>query len=69
MKSLVLLSFLSLSQSGPSVTQKAEYFDNPETCQVRMQEIRAQHSAKPGGVRCSCHKTVEQVAAEGNDAI
>ncbi len=68
MKSLVLLTFLSISNGAPSATQKAEYFDNQAACQVRMQEIRTQHTA-PGSVRCSCHKTVEQVEAEGNDAI
>jgi hypothetical protein len=68
MKSLVLLTFLSLSPDAPSTTGKAEFFDNEQACQVRMQEIRTLHSA-PGSVRCSCHKTVEQVEAEGNDAI
>jgi hypothetical protein len=68
MKSLVLLTFLSLSNGGPTTTGKAEFFDNEAACQVRMQEIRTHHAA-PGNVRCSCHKTVEQVEAEGNDAI
>jgi hypothetical protein len=68
MKSLVLLTFLSLSHGTPATTGKAEYFDNQETCQARMQQIRSGVSA-PASVRCSCHKTVEPVEAEGNDAI
>jgi hypothetical protein len=68
MKSLVLLSFLSLSPDAPTITGKAEYFDNESTCKVRMQEIRLQHQT-PASARCSCHKTIPPVEATGNDAI
>ena len=68
MKSLVLLTFLSLSPGTAPSAGKAEFFDNREACQTRMQEIR-RNSGAPGSVRCTCHKTVGEVAAEGNDAI
>jgi len=68
MKSLVLLTFLSLSPDGPTSTGKAEYFDNEASCKTRMHEIRHQYQA-PTAVRCSCHKTIPPVEAEGNDAI
>lgn len=68
MKSLVLLSFLSLSPGGPATVSPAEYFDTQESCNTRMQEIRA-HNSTPGTARCSCHKAVEEVSVEGNDAI
>jgi hypothetical protein len=68
MKSLVLLSFLSLSPDLPATTGKAEFFDNESTCKVRMQEIRRQYQA-PASVRCTCHKTIPPVEATGNDAI
>jgi hypothetical protein len=68
MKSLVLLSFLSLSPDAPTITGKAEYFDTEASCKTRMHEIRHSHQA-PSSVRCSCHKTVPPIEAEGNDAI
>ncbi len=68
MKSLVLLTFLSLSPGEPAKMGKAEFFDNLEACQSRMQDIR-QNVAAPGRVRCTCHQTIGEVAAEGNDAI
>ncbi len=67
MKSLVLLTFLSLSPGEPAKIGKAEFFDNREACQARMQDIRSNVSG--GSVRCTCHKTIGEVAAEGNDAI
>lgn len=67
MKSLVLLTFLTLSPGEPTKMGKTEFFDNREACQSRMQDIRRSHSA--GGVRCTCHKTIGEVSAEGNDAI
>ena len=68
MKSLVLLSFLSLSPDAPATVGKAEFFDNEQACQSRMQQIRSAVSA-PGKARCTCHKTVEEVTVEGNDGI
>lgn len=68
MKTMVLLTYLSLSPGTPATLGNAEYFDNEATCQTRMQEIRIQR-AFPGAARCSCHKTVPPVPAEGNDAI
>jgi hypothetical protein len=68
MKSLVLLTFLSLSPDTAQTTGKAEFFDDKQACQTRMQEIR-RNSGAPGNVRCICHKTIGEVAAEGNDAI
>lgn len=66
MKSLVLLTFLSLSPGEPAKLGNAEFFDNREACQSRMQDIR---NTAVGSVRCTCHQTVGEVAAEGNDAI
>lgn len=68
MKSLVLLTFLSLSPDTAPTAGKTEFFDNREACQSRMQEIRRSSGAS-GSVRCTCHKTIGEVAAEGNDAI
>jgi len=68
MKSLVLLSFLTLSPDAPTTAGKTEFFDNEAACQIRMQEIRRQMVA-PGSARCSCHKIIEPVEAFGNDAI
>jgi hypothetical protein len=68
MKSLVLLTFLSLSPGEPTTTGKVEFFDNEAACQVRMDQIRTQYSA-PASARCSCKKIVPPVNAEGNDAI
>lgn len=68
MKSLVLLTFLSLSPDTAPTPGKTEFFDNQESCQSRMQEIRRNNGA-PGNVRCMCHKAIGEVAAEGNDAI
>jgi hypothetical protein len=68
MKSLVLLTFFSLNPGEPLKNGPTEFFDNEQMCQVRMQELRQQHST-PGTARCSCHKTVPPVSAEGNDAI
>lgn len=67
-KSLVLLTFLSLPGTAPQIGN-AEYFDNEATCQARMQDIRAQLGGKSGTVRCSCHPTVEEVDVEASDAI
>jgi hypothetical protein len=67
MKSLVLLTFLSLSPDAPGKLGQAEFFDNEPACSVRMDQIRAGH---PDGLaRCTCHKTVEEVTVEGNDGI
>ncbi len=68
MKSLVLLTLLSLSPDAPTTSGGTEFFDNEAACQVRMLEIRQQHKA-PASVRCSCHKTIPPIEAEGNDAI
>ncbi len=68
MKSLVLLTFLSLSPGAPTTAGKTEFFDTEAACKIRMQEIRDQHKA-PGSARCTCHKTIPPVEAEGNDAI
>lgn len=68
MKSLVLLSFLTLSPDAPTITGKAEYFDTEASCKTRMHEIRQSHQG-PSSVRCSCHKTIPPVEAEDNDAI
>lgn len=68
MKSLVLLTFLSLSPDTAPSNGKTEFFDTRESCQNRMQEIR-RNAKTPGSVRCICHKTIGEVAAEGNDAI
>lgn len=68
MKSLVLLTFLSISPDSPPITGKAEYFDTEATCKVRMQELRQQQNSS-SSLRCSCHKTVPPVEASGNDAI
>ena len=68
MKSLVLLSFLSMSPGESAIVNPAEYFDNQAACTSRMQEIRAKNTA-PGAARCICHKTVEEVSVEGSDAI
>ncbi len=67
MKSLVLLTFLSLSPDAPGKLGPAEFFDSESACSVRMDQIRVSH---PDGLaRCSCHKTVEEVSVEGNDGI
>jgi len=68
MKSLVLLTFFSLSPGAPTTTGKVEFFDNEAACQVRMDEIRSHHTA-PGSARCSCKKIVPPVEATGNNAI
>jgi hypothetical protein len=68
MKSLVLLTFLSLSPGEPMSTGKVEFFDDKTTCETRMSEIRTQYGA-PARARCSCSKIVPPVSAEGNDAI
>lgn len=67
MKSLVLLTFLSVSPGDPAKLGKAEFYDDHAACQIRMHELRQAHV--PGSIRCKCHETVEEVAAEGNDAI
>lgn len=67
MKSLVLLTFLSLSPDAPSKLGEAEFFDSEPAWQSRMDQIRAAHPA--GLARCTCHKTVEEVTVEGNDGI
>lgn len=68
MKSLVLLTFLSLSQGSQPVLGKAEYFDNREACQVRMQELRS-HRTSPESLRCTCHETIPEISVEGTDGI
>jgi hypothetical protein len=68
MKSLVLLTFLSLNPDSPPVAGKAEYFDTEASCKVRMQELRTLKQPS-SALRCSCHKTIPPVEATGNDAI
>lgn len=68
MKSLVLLAYLSVAPGAPATPGKAEFFDDRAACQARMQEIRRENPV-PGTARCICHKTVEEVSVEGNDAI
>lgn len=68
MKSLVLLTFLSLSPGAHPTLGKAEYFNDETSCQQRMAEIRASQGS-PGKVRCTCHVTVPEVTVEGNDGI
>lgn len=68
MKSLVLLSFITLSPGEPATTGKAEFFDNEAACQVRMHQIDTQYSA-PASTRFSCKRIVPPVSAEGNDGI
>ncbi|MEW6679205.1 MAG: hypothetical protein AB1421_14920 [Pseudomonadota bacterium] len=68
MKSLVLLTFLNISPGSAPTLAPAEFFDDRETCESRMQDLR-QGQAAPGSIRCRCHTTTEEVEAEGNNAI
>jgi len=68
MKSLVLLTFLNLSPGGTPVIGPAEFFDDRGTCEERMAELR-KNPPTLGGRRCTCHETVEEVAADGAEAI
>lgn len=68
MKSLVLLSFLSFGSSSTPSVGPAEFFDDRQACETRMQALRQQHPV-PGSIRCACHKTVEEVDVEGSDGI
>lgn len=68
MKSLVLLTYLTLSPGAPSTFGPAEFFDNETTCKNRMQEIRRNHIAT-GNIRCTCNPTVAEISVEANDAI
>ncbi|MEW5788900.1 MAG: hypothetical protein AB1899_13715 [Pseudomonadota bacterium] len=68
MKSLVLLTFFALNPGEPVKNGPTEFFDNQQSCQTRMQELRASQT-RPGSLRCACHETVVEVEAEGNDAL
>lgn len=68
MKSLVLLTYLTLSPGTPSTFGPAEFFDNETSCKNRMQEIRRNHTTG-GNIRCTCNPTVGEISAEGNNAL
>jgi hypothetical protein len=68
MKSLVLLTFFALNPGEPLKNGPTEFFDNEQSCQHRMEELRISHPRK-GAVRCACHETVGEVEAVGNDGM